>query len=152
MFNGYGKASGYGVEFDTWLSPDEDPSDNHIALIKDSVHQHLASRDNSEFNNFEWHQVKIDVGRKSVVVALDGMDVLNWRGEIFHNKTHLGFGAATGGNTAWHIIDDVHIKFECPVGGEIQPPSTLTAAIPLVAVFIAAVALYAGILYRKKLS
>ena len=37
-----------------------------------------------------------------------------------------------------------------PIGGEILPASRFVAAVPLIAVLIAAVALNAGVLYRKK--
>jgi hypothetical protein len=46
---------GYGVELDAFPNGEySDPSDNHIALIKDRPGNHLASVDDSRTEDFEW--------------------------------------------------------------------------------------------------
>ncbi len=58
-----------------------------------------------------WHNVKFEVGIGSVIVVVDGMRVLEWRGTIVDRRyAGIGFAAANGGMDNWHIVDDVHIN------------------------------------------
>jgi hypothetical protein len=100
---------GYGIEFDGYLN-DYDPSDNHIALIKDLTSNHLAYVNDARTEDNMWHQVRIIVDSNKVVVEVDGGEVLTWQGAIDRTFGGMGFGAATGDDYNWHIIDDVRIS------------------------------------------
>jgi len=137
------EAPGYGVEFDHYENG-YDTSGNHIALIKGISSNHLIQVD-TLFNDFEWHQVRIVVGTNTVNVELDGGQIIDWTGEIDRSNTNIGFGASTGYNSGWHIIDGVHLMYECPVGGEVLQRNPLTVATPWITATIAAIAVGAGI-------
>jgi WD40 repeat protein len=101
---------GYGIEFDSWYNSERlDPSSNHIALIKDRASNHLKSVDDGRTEDYQWHQVKIEVGDSSVAVYVDGGLVFTWSGTIDRTHGGMGFAAATGAYTNWHLIDDVKI-------------------------------------------
>lgn len=110
---------GYGIEFDSWQNSafdwepppvQGDPSANHIALIKDRTDNHLVVVDDARCDDNQWHQVNVTVDSNAVAVEVDGDQVLGWEGAIDRAFGGLGFGAATGGGTNWHIIDDVRIS------------------------------------------
>jgi len=106
-------APGYGVEFDNYHNG-PDPSDNHIALIKDSVANHLAYVNDGRTEDNQWHQAKVTVSYSSVRVEVDGDQLITWVGDIGRTFGGIGFCAATGGAHNWHIIDDVHISVVLP--------------------------------------
>jgi hypothetical protein len=103
---------GYGIEFDTFRN-DWDPSEDHIALIKDSWSNHLAWVDDARVSDDSWHNVTITVATSSIVVYLDSGRILSWNGTI--DTTYGGFGfCGTTGEASWptndrHIIDDFSI-------------------------------------------
>jgi hypothetical protein len=110
-----GIAEGYGVEFDNvqFLDPPSefgsgvDPSHYHIAMLKDHVMNHLVYV-NHRFDNM-WHDVEVKVGMETVDVMVDGKEVISWEGELDRTHSGMGFSAATGALTNWHLIDDVKI-------------------------------------------
>lgn len=104
-------ASGYGVEFDNHENPEfSDPVERHIALIKDSVTNHLRSVGDQRTEDDQWHQVKVEVNTQSIVVYVDGDQVIMFEGDIDRNYGGLGFSAATWTYNDWHLIDDVRIS------------------------------------------
>ncbi len=109
-FNPYesGSAEGYGIEFDNFQN-NFDPSERHIALIKDSAANHLVyvNDDRTEDNN--WHNVTVAVGTSSVTVFLDGSQLFSWSGTIDASYKFLGFSGSTGVYNNWEIIDDVEL-------------------------------------------
>lgn len=100
---------GYGIEFDNWGSG-ADPSWNHIALIKDSVGNHLQWVNDPRTEDNTWHTVKVAVDDQSIVVNVDNNKIIDWQGTIDKKYAGFGFSAATGGFTNWHIIDDIKIS------------------------------------------
>ena len=132
---GVGSAPGYGVEFDNYDSG-FDPSANHIALIEDTFLNHLAYVNDSRTEDNQWHQVKVTVYSNYVRVEVDGDYLITWGGEINRTFDGIGFCAATGGASNWHIIDDVHISVVMPppVGGEAYPVSKASLLAPWIAV------------------
>jgi len=102
-------AEGYGIEFDALKNGNDDPSDNHIALIKDNVWNHLAYVNDTRVEDNQWHQVRIVVNENDLAVFLDDELVLTWEGEFDHMYSGFGFSAATGAATNWHIIDDFRL-------------------------------------------
>jgi len=106
--NSYNPIPGYGIEFDTYYNG-WDPSAKHIALIKDTVSNHLAYVNDARTGDYVWHQVRIIVDSNKVDVEVDGGQVLTWQGRIDTTFGGMGFGAATGDDNDWHIIKDVRI-------------------------------------------
>ena len=105
-----GPIPGYGIEFDNFYNSEwKDPSHNHIALIKDTVGNHLASVNDARTEDYTWHHVKVIVGEASVTVAVDGIEVLTWEGQLDRTFGGFGFSGSTGAYHNWHIIDDVKI-------------------------------------------
>jgi hypothetical protein len=118
---------GYGIEFDGWRNiasefddivggtpnPSADPSDSHIALIKDFTGNHLAYVNDQRIYDNVWHQVSVEVQGSSVAVYFDQELVLQWNGVL--DRTYGGFGFS-GSNgmveASWHIIDDFSITSE----------------------------------------
>jgi len=130
---------GYGIEFDGWQNseydhkqiannlnpPYGDPSENHVALIKDSVGNHLAWVDDQRIADNIWHQVTINVQPTTIQVYIDGDLVLEWSGTLDQTYDGFGFGAGTGApGTNWHIIDDVSITAK-----ELHTPTLTTTCI-----------------------
>lgn len=108
---GVGTMPGYGIEFDSQPNPDyNDPPFPHIALIKDTPRNHLAYVQNEHVADFNWHEVRVAIGKSSVKVEVDGEKILLWEGEISRAHSGVGFAASTGGRTNWHIIDEVKIS------------------------------------------
>jgi hypothetical protein len=101
---------GYGIEFDNYYNAIfNDPSENHIALIKDHVNNHLKYANDSRTEDNQWHNAKIIVGSSSVEVYLDGEVVFTWEGTIDRTYGGLGFAATTASRNNWHVINDVKI-------------------------------------------
>ena len=117
---------GYGIEFDGWQNipgdfqdiaggvmnpPTGDPSGAYIALIQNSVGDHLAYTANDpRVDNNQWHNVSVVVGDSSVSVYVDQGLVLQWTGAL--NTTYAGFGFSgadgeVGSN--YHIIANFSI-------------------------------------------
>jgi hypothetical protein len=108
---------GYGIEFDNFnngfdggTEQFDDPSGNHIAIIKDSVDNHIKYVVDPRTEDDRWHNVKIIVGNSIIEVYVDSELVLRWEGKIDRTYGGLGFSGATGYYDYWHIIDDVKIS------------------------------------------
>ncbi len=108
MLSGRFSTAGYGVEFDNYQNG-HDPSGNHIAL-RDQFTNHLIYRDDLRTEDFEWHDVDIEVGENFVRVTVDSSEVFHWEGVWNRNNLSFGFGGACGADTNWAIIDDVSIQ------------------------------------------
>jgi surface antigen len=101
---------GYGIELDNWYNDDfNDPSANHIALIKDHVNNHLRYINDERTEDYAWHSVKIIVGKSIIEVYIDDELAFAWEGPIDRTYGGLGFSGTTGSRNNWHIIDDVKI-------------------------------------------
>ena len=109
------KVPGYAIEFDNHQHPQHnDPSSNHIALIKDDVNNHLIYVNDSRTEDNLWHDVQIVVNASEVRVAVDKSSLFKWSKTCNTTYGGFGFGGATGGLNNWHIIDDVNITVELP--------------------------------------
>ncbi|MCW4034732.1 MAG: hypothetical protein NWF03_05150, partial [Candidatus Bathyarchaeota archaeon] len=123
-FNTQSIIPGYGVEFDGWRNiasefddiiggtpnPSADPSDSHIALIKDFTGNHVAYVNDQRIYDNEWHQVVIEVQASSVAVYFDQELVLQWNGVLDRTYGGLGFSGSNGMvEASWHIIDNFSI-------------------------------------------
>jgi hypothetical protein len=82
----------YGVEFDNFKNSEfNEPSENHIAIIKDNVSNHLIFKDDSRTEDNQWHNAKIIVKETSIEVYVDSTLVLNWSGTIDRSYGGLCF-------------------------------------------------------------
>lgn len=137
-FNTGSIIAGYGIEFDGWknipwdfqqltgssVNPAPDPSDHHIALIKDYTGNHLASVDDLRVYDGAWHDITVIVDVASVSVIVDNSPVLQWNGTI--DRTYSGFGFSAGNGqcgSQYHMVDDLFIS-----SGSIQNPTLTTFA------------------------
>ncbi|HER54372.1 MAG TPA: hypothetical protein ENO13_00540, partial [Candidatus Bathyarchaeota archaeon] len=124
-FNTQSIITGYGVEFDGWRNiasefddiiggtpnPSADPSDSHIALIKDFTGNHLAYVNDQRIYDNVWHQVSVEVQASSVAVYFDQELVLQWNGVLNRTYGGLGFSGSNGMvEASWHIIDNFSIS------------------------------------------
>jgi hypothetical protein len=124
-FNTQSVIPGYGVEFDGWRNiasefddiiggkpnPASDPSDSHIALIKDFTGNHLEYVNDNRIYDNEWHQVVIEVQGSSVDVYFDQELVLQWSGVLNRTYGGLGFSGSNGMvEASWHLIDNFSIS------------------------------------------
>ena len=102
--------TGYGIEFDNYYNSEfNDPSDNHIALIKDSISNHLVTVDTSKTEDNIWHDVEIVVGKNNVAVTLDGIKIIDWDGQLDSTFDNIGFSASNGIYNNWALIRDFKI-------------------------------------------
>lgn len=115
--------SGYGIEFDNYFNGGGygDPSENHIALIKDHPGNHLKYANDIRTEDYQWHSVEVKVDESNIEVSIDGSQVLSWNGSINRTYGGIGFSAATGASTNWHIIDDIILKINVAI--DIKPGS-----------------------------
>lgn len=98
---------GFGIEFDSsgkkWN--EWDPDYAHVALIKDSVEEHIQLKEEPRVADNGWHEAVIDVKNDGVVVSIDGEVVIDYKGKLNLKKGSIGFSAATGVATNRHVID-----------------------------------------------
>lgn len=106
---GFEPGKGYGVELDSFDNY-WDQSASHMALIKDSVGNHLISINDTRAKDNVWHLLEIDIQSNSVTAKIDGQQVLNWSGSIDTKFSRVGFSAATANAYNWHIIKNVRIS------------------------------------------
>ncbi len=120
---------GYGVEFDNWYNRNfDDPSDRHIAIIEDSVGNHLASTSDSRVEDNEWHDARVVATRQSVTVFVDGQQVLQESVDVNTTYSSVGFAGSTGGSNNFHRIDDVRIVGRVAASGNLPPQPALTVS------------------------
>lgn len=106
-----GAVPGYGVEFDNWENLNyNDPSERHIALIEDSVGNHVTARNDRRVEDNQWHHARIEVRNDTVSVFVDGDLIFNTTREINTTYNSVGFAASTGGSNNFHRIDNVSIR------------------------------------------
>ncbi len=102
---------GYGIEFDSHYQYNSwDPQTKHVALISNSVSNHIRYIPSDRIGDGRWHDVRVVVGTSEVEVYIDGELTLNWTGELDRSYGGIGFSAGTGVLNNWHIIDDVRIS------------------------------------------
>ncbi len=108
---GFGGSPGYGIEVHTWMA-------NDMVLIQNPGGEHLAYFEKPRVWGNQSHDIEVRVMEDSVVVKIEGEEVIRWEGELNNTFGGMGFGASTsrgGGVWNWHIIDDVNISVHaCP--------------------------------------
>jgi hypothetical protein len=120
MGKGNKKSEGYAIEFDNYDNGANDPSANHIAIINTYTDpdphnaQHYYPQDTIATEDNRWHHVKIavDPNNDIVKVYLDDRKIIDDKLPFDITTTYngIGIGAATGGATNEHVIDNVIVR------------------------------------------
>lgn len=97
------------MEFDAFRN-DWDPSDSHIALIKDSVRNHLAYVNTNITKDNLWHNVMLEITGNTIDVFVDNEKLLSWNGQFDNTYSGVGISGATGNANDWHLISIVKIQ------------------------------------------
>ena len=108
-FNGY---PGYGIEFDNYYNSGDDPSANHIAIIKDSTSNHLTYVNDSRTEDNVWHEVEVRFNNGVITVLVDEEVVISQFSisSFDYSQKGIGFSAGTGGANNWHIVDSLLVR------------------------------------------
>ena len=112
-------ASGYAVEFDTYHNSETDPGPaNHIAIIQDSVTNHLGFADAGDLEDGVWHHAHIAFNQGHIETCVDGVLVLSHTIQGFQPfEGYFGFTAATGTAVNYHEIDNIRL-WDSFMGGQ----------------------------------
>ena len=122
---GFEGCGGYGVQIDTFYNSEhKDPSYNHIAIIRETISNHLTLADATSFTeDGKWHHLRI-VNRDSVcTVYVDGERVLRQEGVEPNGQYQIGISAATGSGYNFHAVKNIFLneaKYSDWFGEEIE--------------------------------
>lgn len=107
---GFSGCAGYGIELDTYYNSERnDPhKDNHIALVKGTVGNHLASNLLPESEDEQWHHLKVEVKDGVCNAYVDGVLKIS----VSVDKTGhqwLGITSATGSGYNLHAVKNISL-------------------------------------------
>ncbi len=107
-FNGCG---GYGVEVDTYCNSNrKDPQNNHIAIIQESVGNHLQTADATAFTeDGQWHHLKVENRRGVCTVYVDGTQILQQTGVEPNGQYEIGITGGTGSGYNFHAVKNIQL-------------------------------------------
>ncbi|MBU9711976.1 L-type lectin-domain containing protein [Evansella tamaricis] len=105
---GFGSGNGYAIEFDTYENT-HDTNNNHIALIKDHVENHLIQVDDPYLRDDRWHLVSVTVQEDSVDVVMNGERLFTYTGKLDTSYSSLGFSASTGASNDRHRVQVLNL-------------------------------------------
>ena len=109
---GFSGCNGYGIELDTYRNSNNgDPNYNHIALVKNSVGNHLYETSLPESEDGKWHHIKVSVKDEIVSVFVD--EVEKFSQQVTKSGAEwIGITSATGDGTNKHAVKNIFIKGE----------------------------------------
>lgn len=131
---GYGIAGGWGtwdggavdafhIEFDTWHNVfngsnefHTDPTDqNHIAItLNGNPGEHVLWTEFPELEDNEWHDIDVTVRSEQVIIAVDGVVLVDEEVDGLRFKGgYLVFTGTTGFYTNYHRFDQLQILEDC---------------------------------------
>ena len=109
---GFNGSKGYGIELDTYQNSNrEDPNYNHIAMIKESVGNHLVTASLPESEDERWHHLKIVVEYGVCTAYVDGEKKLDHKVEKTGHGW-IGITSATGSGENRHAVKNIVISGE----------------------------------------
>ena len=116
-FQAEGDAPGYGIEFDSWQNTPSDgindPSSNHIAIIKDNVGNHLAYVNDQRTEDNIWHNALISFNSGQVIVSIDNNEILKYNiPNMNYTYPGIGFSAGQWDYANYHVIDDFVLRVD----------------------------------------
>ena len=109
---GFNGAKGYGIELDTYYNSRRgDPDYNHIALIQESVGNHLVTEKLPESEDEQWHHLKVTVEDGVCSAYVDNALKLS------HEVKPTGYGwigitASTGDGENLHAVRNVVVAVD----------------------------------------
>ncbi|MFC5465682.1 L-type lectin-domain containing protein [Lederbergia graminis] len=106
---GFDGINGYAIEFDSYYNS-HDPSEKHVALIKNTTKEHIVSYDTNKVDDNQEHNVEVHVDLFSVKVYLDGELIINHNEKLEEVGYHIGFTASTGASTNIHLVRQVAVS------------------------------------------
>lgn len=107
---GFNGSKGYGIELDTYYNYNrDDPNYNHIALIQESVGNHLVTEQLPESEDEQWHHLKVAVENGLCSAYID--ETL----KISHEVETTGYGwigitASTGTGENLHAVKNIVVS------------------------------------------
>ncbi|MCK5827822.1 PEGA domain-containing protein [Candidatus Bipolaricaulota bacterium] len=106
---GFEGAEGFAIEIDLYPNSPYDPSITpHIAVIQDSVKNHVEFAPAEQLIDGQWHRFSIVFDEGYVIVFVDGDEILSTRLQTSRSFLgNIGFTAATGGFAVQQEIDNV---------------------------------------------
>jgi len=115
---GYGGLPGWSIEVDTWYNSENgDPThDDHVALHLDgSASNPVVWAALPEMEDGNWHAMAVSVSGTWLTVTIDGTDWIDQDvPELSSFQAYVGFTAATGSVTNYHLIDALQVEeFVC---------------------------------------
>ncbi len=115
---GYYGLPGWSIEVDTWYNSEHsDPtSEDHLSFhIDGDINTPLAWATLPDMEDGAWHTASVSVIGPHVTVAIDGTTYIDTDiGGLVPFSAYVGFTAATGGATNYHLIDALSVEgFVC---------------------------------------
>ena len=96
------------VEFDahpnTW-----DPNGKHIALVRESVSNHLTRVFDDRVDDGAWHKARVDYKNGVLTAQIDGSIVLKYEGLALDMPLYVGITAATGNGCNRHLVRNLNL-------------------------------------------
>ena len=105
-FVGYGA---YGVELDSYQN-NGDPAEPHIAIVKDDVSNHLATKVSSLAIAQKWTTATVTYKSKTLTVTVGGKQLLSRKNVKLPSKLYIGLTASTGSGHAKHEVKDLKVS------------------------------------------
>ena len=115
---GYGGLPGWSVEVDTWYNSDlYDPTtEDHLSVLLDgNAYGPVVSATLPEMEDGAWHSMSVAVTDGWMTVAVDGVTYIDQTVPgLTAFPAYVGFTAATGAATNYHLIDALAVqKYVC---------------------------------------
>lgn len=105
---GWNPVPGLGIEFDNWYNGEfHDISSSHIALIENSVGNHLVSVNDFRTEDNLWHAALVKFNEGQISVSVDGGTIINYLLPVpNYTYTGVGFSAGICGGKNDQIVKD----------------------------------------------
>jgi len=119
---GYGGLPGWSVEIDTWDNTgdpglSEPTRADHVSFVIDGASNGLGEvyADIHEVEDGQWHEMQVNMAGTHLTVSIDGIPYIDQEVEgVTAFPAHVGFTAATGNVTNYHLIDALVVeRFVC---------------------------------------
>ena len=111
---GYAGMPGWSIEVDTYYNGSDPTSADHVAFTFDgNVNSPVIWAALPEMEDGQWHSMRVAVNDPHVLVEIDGVEYLNQNvtGNL-NFPAYVGFTAATGSLTNYHLIDSLTVTEE----------------------------------------